>query len=288
MGNQIAINSHTNPGDEVICENNCHCFNYEGGGPALLSGVQLFPLPGNKGVITALQIESVLRPPDHHFPRSQLIVLENTHNRAGGTIYPFDEIKNIYQMAQKYNLKMHLDGARLWNAHVATGIPLHDYARYFDSISVCLSKGLGAPIGSVLTGSKNFINIAHRYRKIYGGGMRQAGILAAAGLYALEHHVERLQQDHQKAGRLADCLNSLPNVSVDIEATKTNIVIADIDADFFSTVDLTNSLKEQRVLALPFSTNKIRFVTHMDLSDEDIDTAIKVIVNIFNQGGNRK
>jgi len=199
MANQISIKCHTVPGDEVICEANSHIFNYEGGSPAFLSGVQLHPLPGTYGVFSPEQIKPALRSQDSHYPQSSLITLENTHNRAGGTIFPLDTIKAIKELADFYDLRMHLDGARLWNAHVETGIPLNEYGKYFDSVSVCFSKGLGAPVGSVITGSIEFINKAHRYRKMLGGGMRQAGILAAAALYALDYHLERLADDHKRA-----------------------------------------------------------------------------------------
>jgi len=203
MSNQIAINTHTQPGDEVICDYGSHIFNYEGGGPALLSGVQVHPLQGQRGVITAEQIKAVIRPADHHYAKSKLIELENTHNRAGGAIFPLDEINKIKKLADEHQLQMHLDGARLWNAHVATGISLAEWCDPFDSISLCFSKGLGAPIGSILVGSSEFIDRAHRYRKIYGGGMRQVGIIAAAALYALDHHIERLKDDHKRAYQLA-------------------------------------------------------------------------------------
>lgn len=281
MGNQIAINCHTRPGDEVICEDNCHCFNYECGAPALLSGVQMRPLPGKHGVITVEQIEAAVRPPDHHFPQTRLITLENTHNRAGGIVFPLEEIQKIAAFAKSKNLKMHLDGARLWNAHVATGIALDEYARYFDSISVCFSKGLGAPVGSAVVGSSDFIEEAHRYRKIYGGGMRQAGIIAAAALYAIEHHMKRLAVDHDRAKKLAECLAALPGVSVDLAGTQTNIVIAEFDVQKGQASEWAVRLKENGVLGIPFSKSKIRFVTHLDLDDSDIDLAIQIFNNIL-------
>ena len=281
MGNQIAINCHTQPADEVICEAFSHSFNYEGGGPALLSGVQMHPIAGEHGVITAEQIKTAIRPADHHFPQTRLIILENTHNRAGGTIFPLDEIKRIRQLATENNLKMHMDGARLWNAHVATGIPLNEWAKYFDSVSVCLSKGLGAPVGSVLVGSRDFIEEAHRYRKIYGGGMRQAGILAAAGLYALDHHIRRLAVDHERAARLARALDSFDGVHVNLEATKTNIVIAEFDPARFEAPQVAAALKEHGLLSIAFSKTKVRFVTHLDLTDDDIDRAIEIFNRVL-------
>lgn len=268
MSNQIALNAHTQPGDEVICEYGCHIFNYEGGGPALLSGVQLHPLKGERGVITAAQIESVIRPADHHYPHTALVEIENTHNRAGGAVFPLEEIKRIRAAADTHGLAMHLDGARLWNAAVATGVALSEWCAPFDSISLCFSKGLGAPVGSVLVGSKSFIERAHRYRKIYGGGMRQAGILAAAALYALEHHVERLAEDHRRAGEWARFLVEL-GAAVDLAATQTNIVIADFSAWQRSAAQICAELSEDGLSALPVSSTRIRFVFHLEIDDQD-------------------
>ncbi|MBN2356270.1 low-specificity L-threonine aldolase [candidate division KSB1 bacterium] len=283
MGNQLAIKCHTEPGDEVICEENCHSFNYEAGGPAFLSAVQLRPLPGVRGVITTEQIDAAIRPPDHHFPRSQLVVIENTHNRAGGAIFPLEEIKKIRALTRERHLKVHLDGARIWNAHIATGIPLQEYGRHFDSITVCLSKGLGAPVGSVLAGSRAFIDRAHRFRKIWGGGMRQAGIIAAAGLYAIEHHLARLAEDHARAQKLAQCLSSHPKVRVDMQATQTNIVIADFHETGLKAPDIVVTMKEHGLYCIAFSPTKLRMVTHLDLKDEDIDRAVQIIDKVLQE-----
>lgn len=281
MGNQIAIKCHTRPGDEVICEENCHNFNYECGGAAFLSGVQSRPLPGFRGMITAEQVEEAVRPKDHHFPQTRLVALENTHNRAGGTIFPLHEIARIAQVAKAHQLKMHLDGARLWNAHVATGIPLHEYAQYVDSVSLCFSKGLGAPVGSILVGSKEIINEAHRYRKIYGGGMRQAGILAAAAIYALDHNIDRLSEDHSRARQIAEALNGFQSVNVDLEATQTNIVIADFADTGNEAGAIAQKLAEQGLLSIAFSKSKIRFVTHLDVNDDDMECAVDVIKKVL-------
>jgi threonine aldolase len=283
MGNQLAIRSHTQPGDEVICEANCHSFNYEGGGPALLSGVQMHPLPGIRGVITAEQVAAAVRPPDDHFPHSRLVVLENTHNRAGGAIFPMSEIKKIRDLTRERGLALHLDGARLWNAHVATGISLQEYGRQFDSVSLCLSKGLGAPVGSVLAGSRAFITTAHRFRKMWGGGMRQVGILAAAGLWAIDHHIPRLAEDHALARKLAECFGAFPEVQVDLEATQTNIVIADFIKTGLKAPDIVVKLKEMGVWASAFSPTRLRLVTHLDVSGADIDEAIGIIDKIMKQ-----
>ncbi|NOY77880.1 MAG: low-specificity L-threonine aldolase [Calditrichaeota bacterium] len=281
MGNQVALNAHTQPGDEVICEYNAHIFNYEGGAPALLSGVQLHPIPGTRGVITAAQIEAVIRPDDHHFPHSQVIAIENTHNRAGGTLFPIDEMKRIYTLAQNRNLKVHLDGARIWNASVATGIPLSEYARYADSINVCFSKGLGAPVGSMILGSKDFITRAHRYRKLYGGGMRQAGILAAGALYAVEHNVKRLAEDHRRARMLATALSDLEGIQIDLDAVQTNIVIFEVVSQVIRAGDFVNRCREAGVLMIPFGGNKVRLVTHLHISDDDVARAITIFRDIM-------
>ncbi|HNW58084.1 MAG TPA: low-specificity L-threonine aldolase [bacterium] len=281
QSNQLAIKSHTEPGHEIYCEENGHIFNYEAGAPAALSGVQVRPLPGVRGAITAAQIEAVLRPPDHHNPQSRLVVLENTHNRAGGAIFPFAEIEKIHTLTRQKGLALHLDGARLWNAHVATGIPLLEYGRLFDSISVCLSKGLGAPVGSVLTGSAEFIDRAHRYRKMWGGGMRQAGLLAAAGLYALDHHIARLADDHRHARQIADTFLKFPPIEVDLEATQTNIVIVELRKSGLNAPDLVVKLKDKGVLCLATAPTRLRLVTHLDADDMAITEACGLIETVL-------
>ena len=281
MSNQVAINSHTRSGDEAVCEEGSHCYNFEAGASALLSGVQMHPIVGKRGVITADQIEEVIRPPNDHYPQTRLIVLENTHNRAGGTIFPIDEIARIRELADRHGLKMHLDGARLWNAAVATGISEKEYAQYFDSVSVCLSKGLGAPVGSVLSGSKEFIVEAHRYRKIYGGGMRQAGILAAAGIYAIEHNRTRLAEDHRRAKRLAEAISQLPGFRIDGETVRTNIVAVDVSGTGRTVPEVVEILKANGVLVTPFGRTRIRCVAHLDVSEANIDAVIMVFKQVF-------
>ncbi len=274
MGNQVAVNALTQPGQEVILEADSHIFYYELGGPALLSGVQLRPLPGRMGVLTALQVEAAIRPEDLHFPPTSLVCLENTHNRAGGTIYPLEEIRRIRKVADRHSLLLHLDGARLWNASVATGIGLAEYARYFDSVSVCFSKGLGAPIGSLLAGSSAFIDKARRYRKVYGGGMRQAGIIAAGALYAVENHIQRLEEDHRNAKRLAEAVSELPPFSVSLESVQTNIVILRVDEKTITSKAAESRLKEAGILTLALGPGMLRAVTHLDVTAEGIDHAI--------------
>ncbi|NOX89818.1 MAG: low-specificity L-threonine aldolase [Calditrichaeota bacterium] len=275
MANQISINAHTQPGDEVICEERAHIFNYEAGAPAMLSGVQVRPLPGKYGVLDVTETEEAIRPSNHHFPQTRLIALENTHNRWGGTIYPLDEIKKMRKLAKKNDLKMHLDGARLWNASVATGISLKEFAKHFDSVSLCFSKGLGAPIGSVVAGDEEFIDRAHYYRKAYGGGMRQAGILAAAALYAIENNFERMAEDHRRARVLAEAINEMPGFVVNLLTVQTNIVIIDTSLTGHPAPEIADKLLELGVRVLAFAQTRIRMVTHLHITDKDIDRTIE-------------
>jgi len=281
MGNQLCLNVLTQPGDEVICEKDCHIFNYESGSPAKLSGIQLHPIEGSKGVITAEQVEPLIRPESaYYMPRTRVIEIENTHNRAGGTIIPIDVIKNLKSLADKYNLFFHLDGARIWNASVATGILVKEYASYFDSVSCCLSKGLGAPVGSIIAGTKDFIREAYRVRKSWGGGMRQVGILAAAGLYALQNNFERLVEDHEKAKFLADRIYANSNLEIDMSSVQTNILL-------FKPLKLTvdegiKLCKEKGLLLSVGKIDLIRAITHFDVSMDEIRKAAIIIDEVFN------
>ncbi|MDR3610037.1 MAG: GntG family PLP-dependent aldolase [Ignavibacteriaceae bacterium] len=280
MGNQLCLNVLTDPGDEVICEKDCHIFNYESGSPAKLSGIQLYPLDGKMGVITPSQVESAIRPLSaYYMPRTKVLEIENTHNRAGGTIQPLDNIIELGKLAAKYNLHYHLDGARIWNASVASGIPVKEYAKYFDTVSCCLSKGLGAPVGSIIAGSKDFIKEAFRIRKSWGGGMRQVGILAAAGLYALKNNINRLEEDHRKAKMLSDLLGGMKSIEINLDAVQTNILI-------FKPLKLTVNdallkCKEQGLLLSVGNTDSLRAITHMDVSFAQIEKALKIIYNVF-------
>jgi len=275
MANQLSIKSHTQPGDEVIIESSSHPYNFEGGAGAALSGVQFQCLGGVRGVLDASQIEEAIRPVDHHFAVTRLVCLENTHNRGGGSIYPLEKMAEIYRLAKPKGLLVHLDGARLWNASVATGIKPNEYAQWADSVSVCLSKGLGAPIGSLVAGSKPFIDRVHRFRKMFGGGMRQVGIIAAAGIYALEHHLERLKEDHQNAKRLGVGLKEFKGVSIDPRHVETNIVILDISNAGMTAAQVAEAMKNEGVLIHAFGKTQIRLVTHLDASAEDIEKALK-------------
>jgi threonine aldolase len=276
MANQLSIKSHTQPGDEVIIETSSHPYNFEGGAGAALSGVQFQCLKGGRGILDVAQIEEAIRPEDHHFAVTRLVCLENTHNRGGGSIYPLEKMAEIYRLAKSKGLLVHLDGARLWNASVATGIKPHEYAQWADSVSVCLSKGLGAPIGSLIAGSQLFIDRVHRFRKMFGGGMRQVGIIAAAGIYALDHHLERLKEDHQNAKRLAVGLKEFKGVSVDPKHVETNIVIFDVMDTGMTGAQVAEPMRREGVLIHAFGKTQIRLVTHLDVSSEDIERTLKV------------
>jgi threonine aldolase len=283
MGNQVSINAHSQPGNEIIVEGNSHIFNYECGSPALLSGVQVMPLPGFRGSFTAEQVEEVIRPNNVHHPKTALICIENTHNRGGGTIFPYQRIQQISSVARQHNLKMHLDGARLWNASIATGIPISEYARHFDSVSLCFSKGLGAPVGSIIAGSQEFIDRARYYRKAYGGGMRQAGILAAAAIYAMDHHFERLSEDHRRAKKLGEFIATLPDVELDLETVQTNIIIFDIRKRGVDGQKFVDLLASEGVRMITFARTKIRAVTHLHISDMDIEQTIAALKKVYDK-----
>ena len=281
MGNQVAVNAHTHPGDEAILESDAHIFIYEAGGPARLSGVQLWPISGSGGVITAEQVEAAIRPDNVHHPSTRLICLENTHNRGGGTIFPIEEIRRIRKVAEQHGLRMHLDGARLWNAAVATGISLDEWAKYFDSVSVCFSKGMGAPVGSMLVGDGHFIEEAHRVRKVIGGAMRQAGIIAAGALYAVEHHFDRLADDHRNARQLAEALAELPGLSIDLNSVQTNILFMEVEASVCPAQEAEEKLRQKDVLVLALGPSRIRAVTHLDIPDGGIEKAISGFKEVF-------
>lgn len=281
MGNQICIKVHTQPGDEVIAEQGAHVFNYETGGAAFLSNVQVHTIEGKYGQMTVDQIRRAVRPPLYYMPRSRLICLENTHNRAGGTIYPLTAMQEISAFARAMGIRLHLDGARLWNACAATGIAPHEYAACVDSVSVCLSKGLGAPVGSVLAGGKSFVDEARHIRKIFGGGMRQAGILAAAGLYALEHHRERLREDHEKAQYLAKELSTVKGMDIDLASVQTNIIIISVEHAARTPEDILGALRREGVALSMGNYLGLRAVTHLDVSMEQVRRAAAVIRKVM-------
>jgi threonine aldolase len=283
MANQLAVRLQTKPGDEMIVEAGAHIVRYESGAAAGLSGVQTCWLTGTRGILQPDQIEAAIRPPDYHNPPTSLICLENTHNRGGGTLYPLPAIHAIRKVAEARGIAMHLDGARLFNAVVATGIPATEYARHFETVSFCLSKGLGAPVGSLICSDKERITKLRRLRKMFGGGMRQAGILAAAGLYALEHNIERLAEDHAHAERLAAALAELPGIGINPEHVDTNIVVFDISETGRPADETLAALKAEGLLLVAFSPTTLRAVTHLDVSDDQIDQACAILKKVFSR-----
>lgn len=277
--NQIAINVHCKPGDEIICSKDAHIYFYEGGGIAKNSGSSVHLLPGNRGRINAEDIQNGIKDPNNpHYPLTTLVSIEDTMNRGGGAIYDFDEIKAIRKVCLENNLPLHLDGARVFNALIENGISPKEYAAQFDSISICLSKGLGAPVGSVLIGNKDFIHRARRTRKVMGGGMRQAGIIAAGGLFALQNNIERLKQDHQNAQQLGKIMNQL-NWVEKILPVETNIVVAQLSKNI-DIEEIISKCAEKEVHFMAFGEQKIRLVTHLDVASNNIEYANSVFKGI--------
>ncbi len=283
MANQLALRTHTEPGDEILIDANAHIYYYESGAPAALAGVMCRCLPGVRGVFSAADVEAALRPADPHFPPTKLVCVENTHNRGGGSVWPLERIREIAEVSRRHGLRLHLDGARLWNAAVATGVPERDYAAHFDSVSVCFSKGLGAPIGSALCGSGEFIRRARRFRKMYGGGMRQAGIIAAGALYALEYHRTRLAEDHTNARALADGLNQLPGLKIDPSTVQTNLVFVRVQTH--PAPVLVRALDEAGVRVLAVGPDTLRAVTNLMVSAQEIAAALKIFAGVLGKLG---
>jgi threonine aldolase len=278
MTNQLAIKTHTQSGDEVICDELSHIYQYEGGGIAFNAGCSVKLLHGDRGRVTAEQVLAGINPEDVHKPISRLVSLENTSNRGGGACYNFTDFEAIKKVADQHGLALHLDGARIFNAIVHNNEASIEYGNIFDSISICLSKGLGAPVGSVLVGSNSFIKKARRWRKVFGGGMRQAGYLAAAGIYALENHVERLADDHKNAKILSEALTKLDFVQ-SILPVETNIVIATIGGKY-TAASFAAALKEKGILAISMTPTQVRFVFHLDISESDLDRTIDIIKSL--------
>jgi len=274
MSNQICVKIHTQPGDELLCEANCHIYNFEAGGPAVLSGVTCRTLEGDYGVLDVSQLDDKVRPVNDHLVRTRLVCLENTHNRGGGRVYPLEKLQAISGWAHGQGLAVHLDGARLWNAVVATGIPAAEWARHCDSVSVCFSKGLGAPVGSAVVGSAEMIETARRNRKLFGGGMRQAGIIAAGALHAVRHHIDRLADDHRNARELADGLAGCSRLQLDPEQVETNIVFAAVP-EGEDARGLVGEMADAGVLCADLSPRTIRFVTHLDAGEEAVSAAVE-------------
>ena len=282
MANQLAVRSHTQPGQEVIVESASHIVRYEQGAAGALAGVQLHWVSGERGIMTADQVEGAIRPKDPYSIPTGLICLENTHNAGGGTIYPLSTIEKIRAIATQYGIPMHLDGARLMNAVAATTIPPASYAQHFETVSMCLSKGLGAPVGSLLISSdQQLIERARRFRRMYGGAMRQAGILAAAGIYALEHHVSRLPEDHIHAKRLARILQQIPSVRIAPHHVETNIVIFEVTGQRRTPAEIVAALKQEGVLINAIGGLSYRAVTHLNISAKEIEEAGAVLTRVL-------
>ncbi len=274
MSNLAAVRTHCRPGDEMICEAESHVVFYEQGGYAQLAGVAARCVAGERGVLGTGQVSGLIRPNDAHFVRTRLLWLENTHNRGGGSVQPFGTVAELCRWGRENELRTHLDGARLWNAEAATGIEASRWAEHFDTVSVCFSKGLGAPVGSALVGSRELIDRARRHRKVLGGGMRQAGITAAGALYALEHHRERLTEDHRNATRLAEGLGELPGLSLPLGLPQTNILFVDVSAEIGPAVEIMHRLEVLGVRVLATGPTRLRAVTHLDIRAEAVETAI--------------
>ena len=276
MANQVAIMAHTRHGDNVIIGVGSHNYIYESGAAGALAGVQ-FSVVGKDGLFTNEDVDKALTPPDHHYAPTKLVCIENTHNRSGGRVFPIKDIEAISLQCRFWGIALHCDGARIFNAQTATGIPVKEYARYFDSISFCLSKGLGCPVGSVLLGDKEFRDRAHRYRKMLGGGMRQAGFLAAAGIYALKHHVDRLKEDHENAKSLARALAQNPGFDIALEKVETNIVNVHVRDSSINAYQFVFKAKEKGVLLNPRNTREFRAVTHLDVNAEMLPRAVELL-----------
>jgi threonine aldolase len=261
----------------MLCDVHCHIYNYEGGGPAILAGVTCRTLDGRYGILDLEQLEDKIRPDDPHQVRTRLVCLENTHNRGGDTVYPLGKIAAISAWARRHGLIMHLDGARLWNAIVATGTPAAEWSKHFDTVSVCFSKGLGAPVGSALAGPKDVIARCRRIRKLFGGGMRQAGVVAAGALYALENHVDRLAEDHRNARVLAQAIADTPGLRLDPPEVETNLVWFFVDPELGTARQVVDRLKQQGVLVHAAGPQKLRACTHLDVSHDQAMRAAEAI-----------
>lgn len=277
MANQTAIKVHTSPGDEVIVEAGAHVLLYETGAAPVLSGVQLRPADGVRGVLSKEQIIGLVRGPNYHYPVTRLLCIENTHNKAGGTIIPLEIVREYRSVTRDHHVALHMDGARLWNACVATGHTPQAYAALADTVSVCFSKGLGAPVGSALAGSKELVTKSRKVRKMLGGGMRQAGILAAGALYALRHNRERLAEDHENARRFASVVREASWGSLDISAVQTNIVAAQVTRPNCTAADVVARAEQQGVLLSAMDRTTVRAVMHLDVSTADVDRAALVV-----------
>jgi len=277
MANQVSLRMLASPGDEVLCERGTHIINYEVAAASALSGIQLTPIDSPDGILTPDLIEPFIRPDNIHHPNTAVIAIENTHNRAGGRVYPLELLPRIGDMARKHNLKYYLDGARIWNAAAFHGVSLSEIAKEFDAVSVCFSKGLGAPVGSAVVSSKEMIKKARRIRKMLGGGMRQAGIIAAGALFALEHNLDRISEDHRRAKMLATMLAEAGVFEIDPDEVQTNIVVIDLPGSL-NLDSFINDLKSNGLLVVPFGVSRIRAVAHLNVDDDDIKKAAEILI----------
>ncbi len=268
MTNQVAVRLHCRPGDEFLCEEGCHILNYEQGGFAQLSQVVARPIVGCDGTLSLEQLQDVIRPNNEHATQTRMLALENTHNRAGGTIAPLANLRELCAWARSHGLKTHLDGARLWNAIVATGVPADQWAESFDTVSVCFSKGLGAPVGSALVGNREMLPAMRRHRKLFGGGMRQAGIIAAGALYALRNHMQRLADDHRRAQQIASHIAQVPGLRAPARCD-TNIVIFDVEPQLGTAAAFCEAARQAEVWMFPFGQQRVRAVTHLHITSDD-------------------
>jgi threonine aldolase len=280
MSNQIGVRVHCDPGDEFICEAGCHIYNYEQGAYAQLSGLATRTVEGRQGVLELSQLTGLIRADNEHLVRTRLVCLENTHNRGAGRIQPYDGVVEICDWAHANGLRTHLDGARLFNAVVASGIDAASWSKPFDTVSVCFSKGLGAPVGSALAGPKDLIKKARRIRKLFGGGMRQAGIIAAGALYALDHHIQRMAEDHANARRIGQAVSEIAGLRLVGDAVDTNIVIFHVDPKLGTAAEFCEKLKARGLLMLAIGPQQVRAVTHLDVSEADTARACEILAEV--------
>jgi threonine aldolase len=287
MSNQIAVRVHCAPGDEILCESGCHIYNYEQGGAAQLSGVSIRPVTGEYGVLDLPQLAGLIRPDNEHLVRTRLVSLENTHNRGGGRVLPYDGIERICGWAREHGLATHLDGARLFNAVVASGIAADKWARHFDTVSICFSKGLGAPVGSALCGPRELIARGRRHRKLFGGGMRQVGILAAGAIYALDNHIQRLAEDHAHAQILAETVRQTEGLELRPEKVDTNLVIFHVDPALGTAAEFAARLGARGLGVIAFGPTLIRACTHLDISRADAEAACRILRDVAAESGRK-